>query len=315
MDTSPTDVRPDGMKFSGVIIPIVTPFGPDDTIDEVAFAAVIDEMIAAGASGIVVGGTTGEYYAMTVDERRRQLEIAATLVAGRATLIAGCTVGGAAAAVDLACHAAQLGYDAVMLSAPPTSLPTQQELAAYVLLVAEQSALPVVLYNYPARAGVEYGFECLDLIADHAGVVALKESSGDFSRMIAIRHRYAGRVPLICGSDDQAFDYMMWGTTAWLAGTANVLPRQHVAFVETMLAGDVELARRQFDVLMPFLQYMESGRYNNKVKGGMNHLGLAVGDVRGPLLALSAAEQRELGAVIDATVTAFAALPGSSRPS
>ena len=296
------------IDLSGVIVPVVTPFLPDESVDEPSFARVIDGVLEAGASGIVVGGTTGEYYAMTMEERTRQFDIAVSMVAGRATLIAGCTNGATRASIELARHAAALGFDAVMLSPPPTSLPTQDEIAQHVIAVADDAGLPVVLYNYPARAGVEYGIECLDRLADHERVVALKESSGDFSRALALAHRYEGRIPLICGSDDQAFDYMMWGTTGWLAGTANVLPREHVAVTTSMLRGDVDLARRQFGALLPFLQFMESGRYNNKVKAGMNHLGRAVGEVRRPLSTLSEPERDALTLVIDSTLQAFAAI-------
>ena len=294
-------------RFGGVIVPVVTPFHADESIDELAFEAVIERMLSAGVSGIVIGGTTGEYYAMSHVERHDQLTAGAKTVDGRVTLIAGCTVGGSDAAVALARHAAEVGFDAVMLSPPPTSLPTQAELAAYVQLVAEESGLPVVLYNYPARAGVEYGFDCLDVVADHPGVVAIKESSGDFSRMLSMQARYGDRIEIICGSDDQAFDYLTWGVTGWLAGTANVLPHEHVAFTESMLRGDVDRGRRQFGALLPFLQYVERGRYNNKIKAGMNHLGTAVGHVRRPLLALSEPERDELHDVIDMAVARFAA--------
>ena len=307
-DVASSQVQPTALsRFGGVIVPVVTPFHPDESIDEVAFEAVIERMLGAGVSGIVVGGTTGEYYAMSPAERHDQLTLGAKAVAGRVTLIAGCTVGGSNAAVALAQHAAEVGFDAVMLSPPPTSLPTQAELAAYVQFVADESGLPVVLYNYPARAGVEYGFDCLDAVADHPGVVALKESSGDFSRMLSMRHRYGHRIEIICGSDDQAFDYYTWGVTGWLAGTANVLPREHVAFTTSMLRGDIDLGRRQFDALLPFLQHVERGRYNNKIKAGMNHLGVPVGEVRRPLLALSEAERVDLQVVIDAAVARFAA--------
>ena len=297
-----------GVNFEGVIVPVVSPFRADESVDEAGFESVIERMLSAGVSGIVVGGTTGEYYAMSFEERLAQLTLGAKLVGERATLIAGCTMGASSAAVSLALHARDHGYDAVMLSPPPTSLPTQHELAAYVQLIADRSALPVVPYNYPARAGVEYGFECIDEIADHSGVVAIKESSGDFSRFLALQHRYKDRIEVICGSDDQAFDYMAWGAHSWLAGTANVLPAEHVAFTASMLHGDIELGRRQFDALLPFLQYMESGRYNSKVKAGMNHVGAAVGVTRPPLLGLTADELAELHAVIDEAIAAFGSI-------
>jgi 4-hydroxy-tetrahydrodipicolinate synthase len=293
------------MHIEGVYVPVVTPFHDDETVDEVAFGAAIERLIASGAAGIVVGGTTGEYYAMSMDERMHQLALAATLVDGRAQMVAGCNTGATRDVIALAQHARALGYDAIMLAAPPTSLPSQAQLASHVRATALEGGLPVILYNYPARAGVEFGFECLDLLADMPEVIAIKESSGDFSRFLALNTRYEGRLTVMCGTDDQAFDYMMWGVRSWLAGTANVLPRQHVEFVQTMLKGKIDLGRRQYAALLPFITYVESGSYNAKVKCGMNHLGAHAGTVRRPMTPLAAADASEFAAIIDTSVRAF----------
>ena len=137
--------------------------------------------------------------------------LSAHATAGRAVLVAGCNAGATRQSVALATAARDLGYDAVMLAAPATSLPQQHELAAHFVAVAESAGLPVILYNYPARAGVEIGLECLDLVAGHPLIVGLKESSGDFSRLLTVLHRYAGELTIMCGSDDQAADYFFWG--------------------------------------------------------------------------------------------------------
>jgi 4-hydroxy-tetrahydrodipicolinate synthase len=293
------------MHIEGVYVPVVTPFNDDESIDEAAFAAAIERLIASGAAGIVVGGTTGEYYAMSMQERTHQLTIAAQLVGRRVQMVAGCNTGATRDVIALAQHARSLGYDAIMLAAPPTSLPSQEQLAAHVRAAALEGGVPVILYNYPARAGVEFGFECLDLLAAMPEVVAIKESSGDFSRFLAVNARYDGRITVMCGTDDQAFDYMMWGVRSWLAGTANVLPAQHVGFVNTMLKGDIDLGRRQYSALLPFITYVESGSYNAKVKCGMNHLRAPAGTVRRPMTALPAADAAEFAAIIDRSVRAF----------
>jgi 4-hydroxy-tetrahydrodipicolinate synthase len=295
------------VHIEGVYTPIVTPFNADESIDEAAYAAAIERQIDSGVAGIVVGGTTGEYYAMDLDERRRQLELAATIIDRRVQLIAGCNTGATRDVIGLAQHSRRHGYDAIMLSPPPTSLPTQAQLAAHVRAGALEGGLPVILYNYPARSGVEFGFESLDLLADTSEVVAIKESSGDFSRFLALQQRYLNRLDVMCGSDDQAFDYFAWGVRSWLAGTANVLPRQHVEFVDTMLRGDVDLGRRQFAAILPFLQHVESGDYNAKVKAGLTHLGVVAGTVRRPMTALTIDEAAHFGSIIDESLRAFGA--------
>ncbi len=272
------------MDIEGVYTPIVTAFDAGEEIDFDATAAVIDFVLAGGVRGIVSCGTTGEYYACTTDERLRLLAHARDVVAGRAQLIAGCNAGSTRDVIGFGRAARDLGYDALMLAAPHTSLPSQRELAAHYAAVANAVGLPIILYNFPARAGVEIGFDCLDAIADVPEIVAIKESSGDFSRFLALRRRYADRITVMCGSDDQAVDYFAWGVRSWLAGTANVLPRHHVAIMDAANAGDHATAYRLFDGILPWVQNMESGSYNQKAKLGLARQGVETGGVRRPLL-------------------------------
>jgi 4-hydroxy-tetrahydrodipicolinate synthase len=306
------------VDLEGVYVPVVSGFNADGSINESAYATAIDYNLRAGVRGIVVAGTTGEYYALSGLERRAQFELARDVLAarahpvhGRAHLIAGCNAGGTRESIEYAQFAERLGFDAVMLAAPPTSLPNQRELAAHVKAIALEGGLPVVLYNYPARAGVEFGFEALDELADMPEVIAIKESSGDFSRFLTLKRRYEGRITVMCGSDDQIVDYMFWGVRSWLAGTANVLPAQHVAIVQSMNNGDHELGRRQFAAILPWVQHMEAGSYNQKVKAGLKHLGIDCGGVRQPLLPMSTDAEAELFTLLDQARTDFAALSAS----
>jgi 4-hydroxy-tetrahydrodipicolinate synthase len=281
------------MKIEGVYVPVVTPFDASDEIDAGVFAKVVEHVVAAGVAGLVPAGTTGEYYALSVEERIRVFTMTRDLNAGRAQLVAGCNAGSTKDSIRYANAARELGYDAIMLAAPPTSLPSQRELAAHFSAIAAGGGLPVILYNYPARAGVEIGFDCLDAVADNPAIVAIKESSSDFSRFLAMRKRYADRLTIMCGSDDQAVDYFAWGVRSWLAGTANALPRHHVAMMNKANAGDISGARALFDEMLPWVQACESGSYNQKAKLALKHQGIDCGPVRQPLLPMSADAEAE----------------------
>jgi len=287
------------MDLEGVYTPIVTAFDERGDLDLDATSAVIEFVLAGGIRGLVPCGTTGEYYACSIEERLQILEHARDVNAGRAQLVAGCNAGSTRDAIMYAEASRDLGYDAIMLAAPYTSLPTQRELAAHYEAVASAAGLPVILYNYPARAGVEIGFDCLDAIVDRPDIVAIKESSGDFSRFLALRRRYADRITVMCGSDDQAVDYFSWGVRSWLAGTSNVLPRHHTAIIDAANAGDHATAYRLFDGILAWVQLMEAGSYNQKAKLGLAHQGIPTGDVRQPLLPLEAADAAELIASLD----------------
>jgi 4-hydroxy-tetrahydrodipicolinate synthase len=286
------------MQLEGVYTPVVTPFDEEGELDLETLTRVIEHQLRHGARGIVSCGTTGEYYACTFDERVALMTHTRDVAQG-AHLLAGCNSGSTREVIRLGLVARDLGYDALLLSAPHTSLPTQRELAAHYASVARGVGLPIVLYNYPARAGIEIGFDALDAIADLPEIVAIKESSGDFSRFLTLRRRYEGRVEVMCGSDDQAVDYFSWGVRSWLAGTANVLPLQHVVVLEAALRGDHALAHRLFEGMLPWVQHMESGSYNQKAKLGLAHVGIACGDVRQPLLPLEAEPAAENLRVLD----------------
>lgn len=292
------------LLLEGVYVPVVTPFDADEGLDLSTLTKVVDYCLDAGVAGIVSCGTTGEYYAMSSEERVDVMAHTREVTGSRAKLVAGCNAGSTRESIRLAEAAIAMGYDAIMLAAPPTSLPSQRELAAHYRSVADAVDKPIVLYNYPARAGVEIGYDCLDDVADHPNIIAIKESSGDFSRFLQLQSRYAGRLQIMCGSDDQAADYFGWGVRSWLAGTANVLPRHHVIIMNTANAGNYDEARRQFAAILPWVQNMESGSYNAKAKLGLAHLGIDCGPVRAPMRALLDDVASDLLAVLDKALAA-----------
>lgn len=117
-----------------------------------------------------------------------------------------------------------MGYHALMVAVPPYSCPSQRELLAHYRAVAASTGLPLVLYNFPWRAGTEIGYEVMDDLFDLPNVIGIKEASSDMSRVYELRLRYGERFQMICGSDDQVLDYFLWGSRAWIGG-ASCAPR------------------------------------------------------------------------------------------
>jgi 4-hydroxy-tetrahydrodipicolinate synthase len=142
------------LDLEGVYVPVVTPFDGDGEVDPATLTAVIARVLDAGAQGIVSCGTTGEYYALREAERIDVMRHTYEVATGRAQLVAGCNAGSTRMAIELARTAGDIGYDGLLLAAPPTSLPRAHELAAHFTAIAEASGLPTILYNYPARSGV-----------------------------------------------------------------------------------------------------------------------------------------------------------------
>jgi 4-hydroxy-tetrahydrodipicolinate synthase len=288
------------MHLKGIYAPIVTPFHADESINYPVLEQLIETLIQNKIAGLVPGGTTGEVYAFNDQERLDIFKFVKEKVNRRVTLIAGTNSGATRDVIRYSQAAEGMGYDALMLAVPPYSRPSQRELLAHYEAVAKTVKIPIILYNFPWRAGTEIGFDVMDGLTKYAHVIGIKEASSDMSRVYAMRARYGDRYQIICGSDDQALDYFLWGTTAWIGGAASCAPLQHHNVLEAALAGDFVTARARMDKLMPLLRSVESGSYLQKVKVGCELLGLPVGNPRLPLLPLSTEDRSEFERIFKA---------------
>jgi len=281
------------MQLKGIYAPIVTPFDADENINYQVIKQLIDYLLANGVVGLVPGGTTGEVYAFNETERLELFQFVKDYTGTRATLIAGTNSGATRDVLRYSEIAAKMGYDALMVAVPPYSRPNQRELLAHYRAVAQAVDLPIVLYNFPWRAGTEVGYDVLDGLLEYKHIIGIKEASGDMSRVYEMRLRYADRYQMICGSDDQALDYFLWGTQSWIGGAASCAPRQHAAVLAAAQAGDFVKARALMEMLLPMLRNLESGAYTQKVKVGCELLGIPVGNPRRPLLPLLDEDRHE----------------------
>lgn len=281
------------MELKGVYSPFVTPFDADENINFEVLQQLIDFLLANGILGLVPGGTTGEVYALSEAERLEIFKFTRDYARGRATLIAGTNAGSTREVLRYSETAAKMGYDALMVAVPPYSRPSQRELLEHYRAVVEAVDLPIVLYNFPWRAGTEVGYAVLDGLCKYEHVIGIKEASGEMGRVYEMRMRYGDRYQVICGSDDEALDYFLWGSQCWIGGAASCAPRQHVDVLSAALAGDFVGARTSMDKVLPLLRNMEGGSYTQKVKAGCELLGIPVGKPRRPLLPLTDEDRPE----------------------
>ncbi|HJE63920.1 MAG TPA: 4-hydroxy-tetrahydrodipicolinate synthase [Alcaligenes faecalis] len=288
------------MNLNGILVPIVTPFDANNQLNEAALERLVECFIEAGVGGIVACGTTGEYYALSAQERRRVLEIVAKTGRGRTTLIAGVNSMSPAEAISRIREAEELGYEALMLSPTPYSLPGQNEVVAYFKEVAAATELPIVMYNFPARIGIQIELESVYELAKVKNIVGIKESSGNFSRVVAMVNANLPDFQVVCGCDDQAADFLFWGVRSWISGGANVFPAEQVQMLNAAEQGDLDSVRHMMAAMLPAIAAMESGNYNQKAKLGCVRHGIDVGSVRLPLLPVEAQERDDFLAQINA---------------
>ncbi len=286
------------MNFDGIFTPAITPLSADGQIDYSAFAEVLEYLIESRVHGIVIGGSTGEYYAHTTAERLKVAERAREVINGRIPLVIG--TGGIRTedAVAFAEHAKSIEADAILVGSPPYALPTQKEIAAHVLAVDKAAGLPIMLYNYPARMGVAMGPEFFEAIAGCKNIVAIKESSGDTAQLHRLAHSHPS-IQLSCGWDDMALEFFAWGARSWVCAGSNFIPAEHIALYEAcVLEKNFDKGRRIMSALLPLMDVLESGKFVQSIKHGSELVGLHAGGVRKPMQPLEASEKEVLESVI-----------------
>jgi|TARA_B110001454_G_scaffold31160_1_gene30435 4-hydroxy-tetrahydrodipicolinate synthase len=290
------------MKFEGIYTPIITPFNNDGQIDWELYAEVIDWQIENGVAGIIVGGSTGEFYALSKEERINQFKFASDRINDRVEFMAGVNDIRVDECLDISLAALEAGAKSLLVAAPPYSLPSEEELANHVLEIAKTTNLPIMLYNYPGRTGVEMGETFLSVVAKNPLIAAIKESSGDYSRLPLLSSNYPS-IELAVGGEEQVLEFAAWGAKSWVCATANFFPSECVQVMDILgKQSDFDKGRRLMSAFMPLMKALEQGgKFLQCVKFGCEQQGRPGGSVRPPLMPMDEPLKQEMTSIIKNT--------------
>lgn len=299
--------------FSGVYTALVTPFTSSGAIDEPALRALVRRQIAAGVTGVVPCGTTGESATLDPAEHARVVEIAADEVQRsprRIQIVAGAGSNDTRKAVILARLSADGGADALLVVTPYYNKPTQAGLLAHYRAIADAVDLPIVLYNVPGRTGVNLLPETTLELAKDERFAGIKEASGDLDQVSAILRRRPERFSVLSGEDSLTLPMMALGADGVVAVVSNEAPEVLVRLVEVARAGRREEAAAIHLRLHPLMRanFRESNPI--PVKWALARMGLIVNSLRLPLVPLSPIhhapleEALELAGVLPASAAA-----------
>ncbi len=288
------------MLFKGIYTPVITPFADDLSIDMDAYAANVAYLKESGVHGLMIGGTTGEYYVESHEERVELLKVARETVGKDLQIIFGTGSMDPRASIKLAEAGAANGADSLLIGTPPYSLPTQQELADVALSIDNAGGLPIMLYNYPDRMGVNMEAEFFERVFEKSdNFQGIKESSGDINRMHMLLNDYP-QLQTACGMDDQALEFFAWGAQSWVCAGSNFLPKEHVALYQAcVVENDFNKGRKIMAAMMPLMHVLEQGgKFIQSVKCGVTIDGRNGGAVRAPLQGLQDSEKQVMADVI-----------------
>ena len=230
----------------GIIVPVITPFADDGTIDDAAYRKVLHHLIDNGVHGVFPMGTTGEFYAVSDDEYRRLLELTVEEVRGRVSIYAGVnhiTTRGVIRLADLCAQVA--GIDAISVLTPMFISQTQEELYQYYKHIAANTDFPIVMYNNKPKTNVTIEPDTVAKLAEIPNIVGVKDSTGDFTNACEYIRltRVNTNFRVLLGRDTLIFAGLCQGAAGAISSCANVAPRLVADIYDKFMADDLEGAR------------------------------------------------------------------------
>ena len=238
--------------FGQVLVALVTPFTADGEVDWPAVEQHMDDVISAGADGIVVTGTTGETSTLTDPEKIRLVEVGKSVSAGRAAVITGGGSNETAHAIELYKASEKAGADGLMIVTPYYNKPTQAGILTHFRLVADATDLAVIVYDIPGRTGVEVKYETILRLANHPNILAVKDAKGDFSEVSRVLNETD--LMYFSGDDSNALPHMAIGATGLIGVTGNIAAAPYRTMVDAVNRGDLAAATAAHKQLEPLVR-------------------------------------------------------------
>lgn len=289
------------LNFQGVHTALATPF-LNDEVDRPSFTRLVESQIAAGISGIVPVGTTGESPTLDHEEHHHVIELAVEISAGRVPVIAGTGSNSTREAVSLTRAAEKAGAQAALLVAPYYNKPSQHGLFAHYRAIADAVGIPLVLYSIPGRCGIEIGVDTVAALADACpNIRCIKEAGGSVERVNQLRTALPDDFQILSGDDSLTLPFLSAGAIGIISVASNLIPGPVVELVNAWLAGNASRALEIHSRLYPLFRdlFVESNPV--PVKFALARAGVIASDeVRLPLAPLSESSRQKLSATLEA---------------
>ena len=280
--------------FRGTFTAVVTPFR-DGGVDDSAFKKLTETQVAAGITGIVAIGTTGESPTLSHDEREHLIRLAVTTANKRCLVLAGTGSNATQHAVADTVMAEKLGVDGALLVAPYYNKPSQEGLFRHFKAIADATSLPIMLYNIPGRCSVDIVPETVVRLAKECGnIVSIKEASGSIERVSDLCRRMPESFTILSGDDSLTLPFMAVGAAGVVSVASNLFPREVCALVRACESGDLKSATKLHRKLLPLFKDLFIEPNPVPVKTALGWRGAMSGEVRLPLCEMSEANQDRL---------------------
>lgn len=286
--------------FTGCAAALITPFLPDQTLDESAFRVLVAMQRRAGMDAIVVLGTTGEPCSLSMAERERIISIGLE-EAGSMPVIVGTGSNDTRKAIEYAKQAQLLGAQGQLSVTPYYNKATQNGLIRHFHTILDSCDLPMILYNVPARTGMSIKSETAAELAIHPLVCGIKDAGGDLTATAELIDKTHANLPVYCGSDELIWPMLAAGAVGAISVVANVAPKMTRAIHEALVRKSIADARNAQQALLPLIRLLFSQVSPIPVKAALSMLGLTHDVLRLPLTPMEEPERSRLAALLKRT--------------
>lgn len=254
-------------KFGRVLVPMLTAFQDNGELDLKKSQAIADYVVGEGlCDSLIVGGTTGEFFSMNFEERISLFKAIKEAVGGRVPLIAGTGAISTREAINLTKTAEELGYDMAMIVAPYYCKPTQREIENHYRLIANETNIPIMLYNIPLFSGTNIEPETVGALAKIENIVAIKEEA-EIHPLQGTRYilECDDNIALYSGDDTMILQILAQGGLGGVSGTAQVVGKAIREMIDSFLRGEIEKATSLHHSIYPFLRSLVQNERRNPI--------------------------------------------------
>lgn len=234
----------DANFLRGAFVPLITPFKDNGEVDDEAYARLVEFQIAGGSHGIVVNGTSAEPSVLTLEERKRVLDIAIEVARGRLPVMAATGSQSFAETCSLTEHAERVGAAAVLVVTPYYIRPPQRGMAAYYKELGRRTRLPMLIYHIPGRAAVSLTIETLqEIVAATPHLVGMKHAATDLGLITEALRQLGPDFRIFVGLEELSLPMLALGACGMINAVSNVAPAQVSRLYDAIAKGDLTLAR------------------------------------------------------------------------
>ena len=291
-------------EWKGVFPALTTKFTSDDKLDLPLFEKNLNAQLAAGVTGIILGGTLGEASVLSTDEKETLVKFAVKKCADKVPVILNIAEGSTKEALQQAGYAKAWGAKGIMMLPPMRYKSDHRETVTYFKTVADATELPIMIYNNPVDYKIEVTLDMFAELIECKNIQAVKESTRDVSNVTRMKNRFGDRIKILCGVDTIAMEELCLGADGWVAGLVCAFPAETVAIYKLVKAGKIEEAAKIYRWFMPLLELDIHPKLVQYIKLAETQAGIGSENVRAPRLALIGKEREAVLKIINDGIAA-----------